>query len=213
MHLKMSSAKWQPFCLGLNVLMFVTCYFISLCDCQALTKMWCYKTHEAERVCASTKHVNSLAPGRFEWNFKWTILKLILVTTHSAWDISYEITLSWISLDFTDGKSTLVQVMAWCHQATSHYLNQCWPRSMSPYGVTRPQWVNNWKLIYIESLTLTCTRLLRASSSFSLILFRRYSSYANGSAMVFACIEKHTFINNSIWHHRSQDYKHIAPCR
>ena len=22
--------------------------------------------------------------------------------------------------------STLVQVMAWCHQATSHYLNQCW---------------------------------------------------------------------------------------
>ena len=32
--------------------------------------------------------------------------------------------------------------MAWCHQATSHYLSQCWPSSMSPYGVTRPQWVN-----------------------------------------------------------------------
>ena len=31
--------------------------------------------------------------------------------------------------DLTDDKSTLVQVMAWCHQATSHYLNQCWPRS------------------------------------------------------------------------------------
>ena len=31
--------------------------------------------------------------------------------------------------------------MAWCRQATSHYLSQCWPRSMSPYGVTRPQWV------------------------------------------------------------------------
>ena len=41
-----------------------------------------------------------------------------------------------------DNKSTLVQVMAWCRQATSHYLSQCWPRSMSPYGVTRPQWVN-----------------------------------------------------------------------
>ena len=38
-------------------------------------------------------------------------------------------------------KSTLVQVMAWCHQATSHYLNQCWPRSLTPYGVTGPQWV------------------------------------------------------------------------
>ena len=38
-------------------------------------------------------------------------------------------------------KSTLVQVMAWCRQATSHYLSQCWPRSMLPNGVTRPQWV------------------------------------------------------------------------
>ena len=46
-------------------------------------------------------------------------------------------------LDRTDDKSTLVQVMAWCHQATSHYLNQCWPRFMSPCGVTRPQWVNS----------------------------------------------------------------------
>ena len=34
--------------------------------------------------------------------------------------------------------------MAWCRQATSHYLSQCWPRSMLPYGVTRPQWVKVW---------------------------------------------------------------------
>ena len=34
--------------------------------------------------------------------------------------------------------------MAWCRQATSHYLSQCWPRSMSPYGVIRPKWVNIW---------------------------------------------------------------------
>ena len=37
---------------------------------------------------------------------------------------------------------TLVQLMAWCRQETSHYLSQYWPRSLSPYGVTRPQWVN-----------------------------------------------------------------------
>ena len=47
-----------------------------------------------------------------------------------------------MSLDFTDDKSTLVQVMAWCRQATSHYLSQGWPRFILPYGVTRPQWVN-----------------------------------------------------------------------
>ena len=48
-----------------------------------------------------------------------------------------------MSLDFTDDQSTLVQVMAWWRQATSHYLSRCWPRSLSSYGVIRPQWVNS----------------------------------------------------------------------
>ena len=46
-----------------------------------------------------------------------------------------------MSMDLSDDKSTLFQVMAWCRQATSHYLCQCWPRSMMPCGVTRLQWV------------------------------------------------------------------------
>ena len=54
---------------------------------------------------------------------------------------SYDNVLRWLPQDFTNDKSTLVQVMAWCRQATSHYLNQCWPRSPTPYDVTRPQWV------------------------------------------------------------------------
>ena len=41
-----------------------------------------------------------------------------------------------------DEKSTLVQVMAWCRQTGSHYLSQCWPGSMPPCDVNRPQWVN-----------------------------------------------------------------------
>ena len=49
--------------------------------------------------------------------------------------------LIWMSWDLTDDKLRLVQVMAWCRQATSHYLSQSWPSFMSPYGVTRPQWV------------------------------------------------------------------------
>ena len=43
-----------------------------------------------------------------------------------------------------DDKSVLVQVMAWCLQATSHYLSQGWPRSKSSYGITKPQWVNHF---------------------------------------------------------------------
>ena len=82
-----------------------------------------------------------MAPGRCKWNFGWVIFKLTLVT--DGWVISCEIPLSWMSLNLSDDKSILVQVMAWCRQATSHYLNQCWPRSMSPYGITRPQWVNS----------------------------------------------------------------------
>ena len=42
-------------------------------------------------------------------------------------------------------KSTLVQVMACCHYAKSHYLSQCWHRSVSPYSITRPQRVNTLK--------------------------------------------------------------------
>ena len=52
---------------------------------------------------------------------------------------SCEIVLRWITLewpDFTDDKPTMVQVMAWWCQATNHYLNQCLPSSLSPYGVT-----------------------------------------------------------------------------
>ena len=64
----------------------------------------------------------------------------ILVT--DGCDISSEITLRLTSHDLSDDESTLVQIMAWCSLATSHYLNQCWPRSLLPYGVTWPQWVN-----------------------------------------------------------------------
>ena len=83
---------------------------------------------------------NSLAPGRFEWNIMYVIFKLILVI--DVWGISCRIARIWMPLGFTDDEATLVQVMAWCRQAPSHYLSQCWPKSLSPYDVTRPQWVN-----------------------------------------------------------------------
>ena len=50
--------------------------------------------------------------------------------------------------------------MAWCCQATSHYLNQCWPRYMSPYGVTRPQWVDT-SLFQITVKRATIAMMIR----------------------------------------------------
>ena len=76
-----------------------------------------------------------------DWNEILVICVLNLVI--DGWCISGKIALRWKSLDLSDDKSTLVPVMAWCRQATSHYLSQCWPRSLSPYDVTRPQWVKD----------------------------------------------------------------------
>ena len=86
-------------------------------------------------------NINSLALGKFEWNFSYVIFKWILVI--DGWCISCETVLIWMSRDFIDDQSTLVQVMAWCHQAPSHYLSQCWPSTLSSYGITKPQWVSN----------------------------------------------------------------------
>ena len=76
---------------------------------------------------------------KFEWNFIYYIFQIISVI--NGWGIPCELALRWTSLDLTDDKSTLVQVMAWCRQATSYYLSKWWPRSLPPYGITRPQWV------------------------------------------------------------------------
>ena len=59
--------------------------------------------------------VNSLDPVKCGWNFRHIIFKQTLVI-HSL-GISCEITLIWMSIDFTDYQSTLIQVMAWCRQA------------------------------------------------------------------------------------------------
>ena len=82
--------------------------------------------------------VNSLAPGRSECDSKNVIFNLVLLI--GIFRSSHDNAPWWMPQDLTDDKSTLLQVMAWCRQATSHYLSQCWPRSMSPYGVIRPQW-------------------------------------------------------------------------
>ena len=40
---------------------------------------------------------------------------------------SWKIGLKWVPQNPMDDKSTLVSVMAWCHQASSHYASQSWP--------------------------------------------------------------------------------------
>ena len=103
--------------------------------------------------------LNSLAPGKFECNFIYVIFKQLLVS--DCWGISCEIALMWMSLYFTDDQPTLVQVMAWCRQATIHYLSQCWPRSLSPYSVTRPQRVKSWCQFKFKFFIVSTTSYLK----------------------------------------------------
>ena len=58
-------------------------------------------------------------------NFKSVIFEHLLRI--DLMNTSCEIALEWMPGNMFDDKSTLVEVMAWCRQATSHYLSQCWP--------------------------------------------------------------------------------------
>ena len=75
--------------------------------------------------------VNTLATGRSECDSNNVIFNLVLLI--GIFRSSYDSVLRCMPDDLTVDKSTWVQVMAWCRQA---------PRSPTPYGVTRPQWVN-----------------------------------------------------------------------
>ena len=63
-----------------------------------------------------------------------------------------------------DGKSMLVQVMAWCHQAASHYLSQCWPSSMLPYSITRPQRVHQTIWCWNRNIPGQCVNIIAADA-------------------------------------------------
>ena len=88
-------------------------------------------------VCTGHEHrfvlqiLNSLGPVRSWHNFKNFIFTCFnLVKLIAVFRSSYDNTLRWMPKNRTE-KSTLVQLMAWCHPATSHYLSQRWHRSMS----------------------------------------------------------------------------------
>ena len=113
-----------------------------------LTRLACYLTVSKILIHCLCRHIwthqckfvlNSLAPGRPGCHFETAIFNLVLLI--GIFTSSNDNALIWIPWDFMDDESTLVQVMAWCRQATSHHLSQCWSSSMSPYAVTRPQWV------------------------------------------------------------------------
>ena len=84
---------------------------------------------------------NSLLPWRCDCNLKSIIFKSI--SRICILNIACEIALMWMPKDSNDDKSTLVQEMDSCREATQHYLNQCWPCTVTPHSVTRLQWASS----------------------------------------------------------------------
>ena len=83
---------------------------------------------------------NSLLPGRCGCDFKC----LLVYKTFNDWCvwIFFEIALLWMSADLLCNKSTLVEVMAWYCHTPSHYLNLCWPSSMTCMVCSKSKRVN-----------------------------------------------------------------------
>ena len=117
--------------------------------------------------------INPLAPGGIDYSLKLVNFKLVSLI--DILSIFCEIAIRWMPQHLTDHWSTLVQVMAWCHQATSHYLSQCWPKSLLPYDVTKSKWVK-LKLSKMYSMTdLAIHRLKFVWQSINICIFALHS--------------------------------------
>ena len=108
----------------------------------------CYHTpqHYVTRPQQANAYLNSHSMRLTKWplgdvNIIWDALFSLVI---DSWSICCETALIKMSLGLTGDKSTLVQVMTWCRQAANHYLYQCCPSSMTPYGVYRGQQLHLW---------------------------------------------------------------------
>ena len=148
----MSDEPWKFFA---YTVLSEMCHVTRLLCHVIITNVWSPSCHQFDMLhhviamtgkqfvfCQSCLHfnlaLNSLSPGGCGVDFKCVIFKCIivinLISISSAFDFRWMVQDSTYHMIINIGS----QVMPRCRQATSHYLSQCWPRSLSPYGVTRP---------------------------------------------------------------------------
>ena len=91
-----------------------------ICSVSVLTENYNNVIHED-----NNEMTNILTDSIFKCTFWWKIkcFFIQIFSEVSSWQ--------WVSIGLEDACLAL-----------NHYPNQCWPRSMVPYGVTMPQWLN-----------------------------------------------------------------------
>ena len=80
--------------------------------------------------------------------------------------------------------------MAWCCQAISPYLSLYWPISLSPYGITRPQWVN-YEVSFVSFISDLFCIYMRPTNE------RRYN--VTSSLIGWAHTQNDFWINDQPW--------------
>ena len=108
------------------------CIYPNFIGVELAKSTWCF----GNDVIANNQKGGQPSPDRVKW-WWWRPLMcskgvLLCHRPHSIDMLSTcEIRLQWVPFDPTDVKSTFVQVVAWCCGATSHYMRQCWARSIT----------------------------------------------------------------------------------
>ena len=110
------------------------------CVIDVMYESWSYYIGTRHRFPITLQTLNSTYTGIYSthWLLGDGAAMFKLLSRINILRISCEIALRWMPLDLIDEESTLVQVMARCCQAASHYLSQCCPRSVLQFGITRP---------------------------------------------------------------------------
>ena len=89
--------------------------------------------------------INTMRPSQSGSLFPDDIFKYISMN-ENVW-ISNKIEPKFVPKGSINNIPTLVQIMAWHHQVTSHYLKQWWSSFMTQICVTWPQWVKCQSLV------------------------------------------------------------------
>ena len=130
----MSSAKWRPFCSGLDVFSHLVFQLSpeTIDNGQSFSRKLSLLRGKNTLVGHWWIYLNAFI---YKSNFK-------LNSMINCWGIFCKIALECLSVDFNDFMSTLIQAKAVCPQPTSHYPNQYWPGSPTPYGDTTQQCIH-----------------------------------------------------------------------
>ena len=81
--------------------------------------------HKCQIICkqATTYKFYLYKENFTHWPLEDVAVILKLIQQNSSFNTHCEVDLRWMLQNLTDEKSTLIQVIAWCRQATSHYLS------------------------------------------------------------------------------------------